>query len=490
MSTRSLPSRPSLDQLKLQAKELRRAHAAGDPSAAERVLAQHPGRRDRSAVNARLTVTDAQLVIAREYGFPSWAKLKHHVELASRIATFQPHPRFDEALGALDAGDADRLRRLLAQDSSLVHARTNLDPSHGYFGAATLLHHVAGNPGRDQPLPDNIVEIARILLDAGADVNAETIGPNGGTTMGLLVTSHQASRRGFSGPLMDVLLEHGAKLDLHGPGALDGSLTNHAPAAALKMIELGAMPDVLAAAALGRMDLLRGFFDDEGRLLKRPRRHARTMSERDTIGLAHLFAYVNGKPDAVDFLLEKDGNWDMIGVNNGTALHRAAWAGDIAMIERLVARCADIGNRDNPFTSTPLSWAQHNRQHETVQWFRTHCAIDIHDAVCLDFPEHVEARLREDPDCVNRRIDQWDIPRATPLHWAAWTHISDVEGDHDIDDGARATVVQLLLDRGADADLIAGNGLTALDIADAAGAVPIVALLEQRGARRAKDLRP
>ena len=50
------------------------------------------------------------------------------------------------------------------------------------------------------------------------------------------------------------------------------------------------------------------------------------------IGLALLFAYVNGRTGAVDFLLEKDGNWNMTGVNNGTALHRAAWEGDLAMV--------------------------------------------------------------------------------------------------------------------------------------------------------------
>jgi ankyrin repeat protein len=254
------------------------------------------------------------------------------------------------------------------------------------------------------------------------------------------------------------------------------------------MIEMGAKPDVLAAAALGRMDLLRGFFDAEGRLIRRPRRDGRAMSTRDAIGLALLYAYVRHQPEAVDYLLERDGNWNMIGVNNGTAMHRAAWSGDIPMIERLVARGADIGNRDNPFTSTPLSWARHNGQDETVRWFREHCAIDIHDAVCYGFRQHVEARLREDPSCVNRRIDQWDIPRTTPLHWAAWTHIGDVEGTHDLDEANRASTVRLLLDHGADPDAIAGNGMTPLDIAHASHAASIVALLESRGAKRARDI--
>jgi len=91
------------------------------------------------------------------------------------------------------------------------------------------------------------------------------------------------------------------------------------------------------------------------------------MTDRDAIGLAMLFAYVNRHPDAVDFLLEKNGNWNMVGVNNGPALHRAAWDGDLAMVQRLVAKGADVSNRGNPFTSTPLGWADYNNQRDVVE---------------------------------------------------------------------------------------------------------------------------
>jgi uncharacterized protein len=81
--------------------------------------------------------------------------------------------------------------------------------------------------------------------------------------------------------------------------------------------------------------------------------------QRDAIGLAMLFAYVREQSEAVEFLLEKDGNWNMVGVNNGTALHRAAGSGDLAMVMRLVAKGADVNDRNNPFTATPFSWAYH-----------------------------------------------------------------------------------------------------------------------------------
>ena len=490
MPTRTLPPRPSLHQLKIQANELHRAHRDRDRSAAGRIAAHHPemkGSPLEAVLDKPLALADAQLVVAREYGFLNWAELRHRIEQARQIERIERHPGFDAALTAVDDGDVDRLRGLLAADPSLVHARTNLDPPYGYFSGATLLHHVAGNPYRDKPLPPNVVDLARVLLDAGADVLARTLGPNGGDTMGLLVTGKQASDMGVTGPLMDLLLQRGARLDLTRDDALGASLANHSPRAAEKMIELGASADVLAAAALGRMDLLRDFFDRDGRLLARPRRDGKEMPERDAIGLALLYAYVRGQREAVDFLLAKDGNWNVIGVNNGTALHRAAWEGDVEMVKRLVATGADISNRDNPFNSTPLSWAQHNKQQEVFDWLRAHCAIDLHDAVCFDLREHVQARLNEDPAAVNRRIDQWDVPQCTPLHWAAWLGIEDVDGLHAHDETRREELVRFLLQNGADPNIVAGNGLTALDMAEACGATRIAALLVQQGAKRTTE---
>ena len=316
--------------------------------------------------------------------------------------------------------------------------------------------------------------------------------------MGLVITSKMASDANVSGPLIDLLVQRGATLDLGSSSTvipdwgerniLDVSLSNHAPRAAEKLIELGAKPDAIVAAALGRMELLRSFFGTDGELLARPHRHGKLLSERDAIGLALLFAYVNRHVEAVDFLLEKDGNWNRTGVNNGAVLHRAAWDGDLAMVQRLVAKGADMSNRDNPFNSTPLSWAQHNKQTEVFDWMRTHCAIDLHEAVGMNLREHVEARLREDPSSVNRRIDMWETPLSTPLYWAAWTKIQDIDGEHSWDEASRAELVRLLLDHGADPNIVAGDGYTALDVARTAGAASIVELLRARGGKGSAEL--
>ena len=65
-----LPARPDLDQLRHQARDLLRAAQRGDPEATARIR----------AVAGRIVLSSAQLALAREYGFASWAKLKLEVE--------------------------------------------------------------------------------------------------------------------------------------------------------------------------------------------------------------------------------------------------------------------------------------------------------------------------------------------------------------------------------------------------------------------------
>ena len=476
MSTRSLPARPNLDQLKRQANELQEAHRLGDVSAAARIAAHHPRRTSwppEQVLAKRLMTADAQLVIAREYGFADWAALRHHVETIASLAGFVPHPRFADALAALDAGNVRELRRLLNAEPALALARSRLEAPYDYFTGATLLHHVAGNPDRGVPLPPNIVDVTAVLIDAGADVQARTLGPDGGTVMGLLLTSKRASEADATGPMIDLLMAHGAELDVHADGALDASLANHAPRAAEKLIDLGAVPDVVIAAALGRLDVLRDAFDSNGLLRAKARRQGRDLADRDATGLALLFAYVREQREAVAFLLGKDANLDVTGVGNGTLLHRAAWNGDLAMVRQLVARGADITVRDPEFGASPMAWASYNSQRGVFDWMVDHCLVDIHDAVTFGLTQQVAARLDERLSSIHTRRRQWELLDATPLHCAALAKRHDM--------------VALLLDRGADPAAVAGNGVTALDIAEYQGATRIARLLEERGGTRSSE---
>lgn len=74
MATKQLPANPSITHLKNQAKDLKRAVAAGDPEAIARTVAVHGAEPD-----GEFTLRDAQLVIAREYGFAGWHALNTEV---------------------------------------------------------------------------------------------------------------------------------------------------------------------------------------------------------------------------------------------------------------------------------------------------------------------------------------------------------------------------------------------------------------------------
>ena len=92
-----LPARPDLDQLRHQAKDLLHAAQRGDPDASARI----------SAASDQLVLSAAQLALAREYGFTSWARLKLEVE------------RRD----ILNSRDLSRLTRLLAEHPELATAK-------------------------------------------------------------------------------------------------------------------------------------------------------------------------------------------------------------------------------------------------------------------------------------------------------------------------------------------------------------------------------
>src|SRR5579863_5641011 len=89
-----LPVQPDLDQLRHQAKDLLHAAQRGDPHATARI----------GTVSRRLILSSAQLALAHEYGFASWAKLKLEVE------------RRD----ILNSRDLSRLTRLLARHPELA----------------------------------------------------------------------------------------------------------------------------------------------------------------------------------------------------------------------------------------------------------------------------------------------------------------------------------------------------------------------------------
>jgi hypothetical protein len=92
----------------------------------------------------------------------------HHVQELAR--TNSPVSAFEAAADAIVGGDMQTLRKLLAEDPRLVHQRSTREHH------STLLHYVSANGVEDfrQKTPKNIVEVANVLLDAGAEMDAES----------------------------------------------------------------------------------------------------------------------------------------------------------------------------------------------------------------------------------------------------------------------------------------------------------------------------
>ena len=79
LERKSLPANPNVTQIKKQAEDLQRMVQAHDHSALARVVAFHPSVEDATEVPSKFALRDAQLTIAREYGFSGWHQLNTEV---------------------------------------------------------------------------------------------------------------------------------------------------------------------------------------------------------------------------------------------------------------------------------------------------------------------------------------------------------------------------------------------------------------------------
>ena len=221
MNFQPLPFRSSLGQYQQQAEELLEAHASGDSQAIRIIHQNHPrfldpkitwlpkNLPDSEIQNAALEPADAQLTIARWYSFQNWPALVEYVDAVTRDGS--PVFQFESAVEAVIAGDVVALGALLRENPELARARstrvTRFDPP---AHRATLLHYIAANgvEGYRQKTPPNAAEVAKMLLDAGAEVDALADMYGGRcTTMSMLVSSCHPAKAGVQVALVDTLLD-------------------------------------------------------------------------------------------------------------------------------------------------------------------------------------------------------------------------------------------------------------------------------------------
>ena len=309
---------------------------------------------------------DAKLAVARAYEFLDWPSLEAYA--AAVADTASAASRFEHAVEAVIEGDAAALRRMLAGDPDLVRARSarvcNFDPP---VHRATLLHYLAANgvEGYRQRSPKNAVEIATILLDAGADPNALQDSYGGkNTTMALLVSSTPPRQAGVQVPLLETLIDYGAAIHPVGVGSWDDplltSLVFGMRDAAAALVRRGAHIDSLPkAAGLGRID-------DVKRMLP-------SASAQDRHGALALAAQL-GQLDVVQLLLdagEDPNRFNPKGFHgHATPLHQAIAGGHFEVAKLLIERGARLDIKDEIFRGTPLGWAEYCEQPRIAEFIR------------------------------------------------------------------------------------------------------------------------
>ncbi|MFL5240781.1 MAG: ankyrin repeat domain-containing protein [Gemmataceae bacterium] len=355
-----LSHRAPLPDYQKQAEDLFEAVKAKDKAAEWRFKWEHPRFRGKSVADVRaaaLGIADAQAVVAREYGFETWQDLAEFTDAVGRDARIA---RFEAAVEAVVSGDAAGLRSILSDNPELARARS-IRRHH-----ATLLHYIAANgvEGGRQKTPANAVEIAKILLEAGAEVDAlADMYDNKCTTMSMLVSSCHPAKAGVQAALAETLLDYGAALN--GPGsAWQSAIVTalafgyHGTAEALAR-RCPPLNDLGALAGLGRLD-------DTARLLP----SADGPSKRIALALTSQ----HGHAAIVRLILdagEDPSRYNPDGFHaHSTPLHQAVWSDHLEVVRLLVERGARLDIRDTVYQSTPLGWAVYGGRTAIAEYLR------------------------------------------------------------------------------------------------------------------------
>lgn len=463
--SKPLPARPDLEQLRKQAKDLLKSFKSGNPDALRRYRENHPDLSAKTEAEVRsppVSLADAQLVIAREFGFASWPKLKDHVH-AILLDTREPLELLKDAFHADDAG---LFAKLLARYPA-IQARLN-DPI-GPFDSPPITHVKSR-------------EMLDVFLSAGGDLNAKSRWWAGGFGLlhnappaladyaierGAVVDVHAAARlarmdrlkelitadpslvhaRGGDGQtplhfaatveIAELLLEHGADIDArdvdHESTPAQWMLGERQEVARL-LVQRGCRTDLLMATALGDRGRVQNHLDADPACIHLrvddehfPKRHpksggtiyqwtlgwhlsahdvARKFGHRDLLALLlerspvelKLLALALGhdavalktllaaNPEAVGHLsratqrqlphaarnndetavrLMLDAGWpvDAKGQHQCTALHWAAFHGNPAMVEAILPHNPPLDLPDADHRAPPIGWATFGSEH-------------------------------------------------------------------------------------------------------------------------------
>lgn len=459
MPNRPIPIRPSLEFDRKQARALLDAVRGGDADAVRRFRAHHPrfSAGAPPSVAGAAALHDAQLVIAREYGFASWPRWKQFVEarqldtgeraaelvraacggdMRKAFALLGAEPELErlDLYTACVCGAAEHVARLLARDPSLARRQG------GPLDRAPIVYACFSRFLRsDARRADGIVRLVRHLLDHGADANAHSILTEGGETW-IQTSLYGAAGIANNAPLTRMLLDAGADVNELQPepggevgaGALGTEALYHASEFA----------DVSCLRLLLEAD---------------PPPH----SKRVSYCLARMLDFENLAGVELYLRHGADPNFRIPWMHDRTHLHRAVVYGrSLAIVRRLVEAGGDPNAMDD-LGLTPFRSALRHGREDVATLLREAGADsasvgrDDRAPIPIDPDLLCNAAGRNDVELTRRLLEAGADPNTVggsdetpPLHWACWRG------------GAEAA--KLLMERGADIHALNRYGSDAL----------------------------
>lgn len=496
------PFRRDMDYFEGRALGLQSVVQSGLPAAVQQARTFHPRFSDAAIPAADFTLDDSRLVVARQHGFDFWAALGDHIAALAAGTKTEP---FMEAYEAMEARDLPGLRSILSRHPEIVNVRgTNGNTLLGLAVSLETQGDLSHPPEVAEDIGDQRGECIEILLAAGADVRAAN--DRGWTAL------HQAAYSN-NVPTINLLLAAGASVDVfaHGDGGtpLMMALFWGHRAAAERLAQVKVTPDNLrAAAGLGRMDMLRSFFRQDGtltpeagshRAFYRPHSGFPIWQPRDVfseiLNEGLVYAAKSGRVNAMEFLIQRgadvnaepyngtpihwaasrghteavqllvrygvdvDRRASLGGVRGATPLHVAAWNGKLEAIKVLMAAGAHIGRRDPEFHGCPWHWAGQAGQDAVRDYLlEVGAKRDLFCAISADRLDCVAALVDADPSLIHLD-DGWTLPLVDAAHQG------------------RTEIVRLLLKHGADPQQADPEGRIALSTALEEGNTETAALL-------------